>query len=80
MTLSAEVIARELAISYERDPDELTSWLEMCDANNQPVPTWRVYEEQAEHLLKTVLASPAHDHDLPGHGETVANLSALSIR
>lgn len=54
---NAEAIARELALSYGRDPDEPTSIFEMCDADNRPVLTWRVYEEQAEHLLKTVLAS-----------------------
>jgi hypothetical protein len=68
---NAEAIARELALSYGRDPDEPTSIFEMCDADNRPVLTWRVYEEQAEHLLKTVLASltPAE-----GEAERIAEL------
>lgn len=45
-------IARELCLSYGRDPDEPTSIMEMCTADNQPVPTWEVYAEQAEWLLE----------------------------
>lgn len=51
--VSAERIARVLALSYGRDPDDLTQMTEMCDADNRPVPIWRVYEEQAEALLAT---------------------------
>ena len=48
---TAEQIARTIALSYGRDPDELTSIGEMCDADNQPVAVWCVYEEQAEAIL-----------------------------
>lgn len=44
-------IAMTLALSYGRDPDEPAPILEMCDENNQPVPIWMVYIEQAEALL-----------------------------
>jgi hypothetical protein len=47
----AEHIARVIALSYGRDPDGMTEWTEMCDADDRPIPVWRVYEEQAESLL-----------------------------
>lgn len=54
-------IARELCLSYGRDPDEPTSIMEMCTADNKPVPTWEVYAEQAEWLLErySIAALPA---------------------
>jgi hypothetical protein len=48
---TVEAVARTLCLSYGRDPDEMTSIMEMCDADNRPVPVWRVYEEQAEAVL-----------------------------
>ncbi|MDB5584839.1 MAG: hypothetical protein JWR80_10015 [Bradyrhizobium sp.] len=52
---SRDALAKDIAIticlSYGRDPDEPTSILEMCDGDNQPVPTWMVYVEQAEAIL-----------------------------
>ncbi len=48
---TSEEVARTICLSYGRDPDMMTSVLEMCDANNRPVATWMVYEEQAEAVL-----------------------------
>jgi Lar family restriction alleviation protein len=48
---SAEDIARTICLSYGRDPDEMTSILEMCDEDNRPVPVWMVYLEQAAAVL-----------------------------
>jgi hypothetical protein len=53
VSVPVDQVARTIALSYGRDPDALTEWTEMCDANNRPVPIWRVYEEQAEALLAT---------------------------
>lgn len=46
-----EDVARTICLSYGRDPDDMTSILEMCTADNKPVPVWRVYEEQAEAVI-----------------------------
>lgn len=70
---TSESIARTICLSYGRDPDELTSRLEMCDEDNQPVPTWRVYEEQAKAVLKnhcSTAAEPTRDRPY-GELETV---------
>lgn len=48
---SAEQIARAICLSYGRDPDAPTSILEMCDAENRPVPMWCLYEEQADAVI-----------------------------
>lgn len=82
--VSVESVARTICLSYGRDPDEMTAWTEMCDANNHPVPTWRVYEEQADAVLKAhsaALRAPEaadagavawrwHPKGMPGHGWT----------
>jgi hypothetical protein len=49
--VSSEDIARVICLSYGRDPNQLTSVMEMCTADNKPVPIWMVYEEQADAIL-----------------------------
>lgn len=56
---SAEEIARTICLSYGRDPDEMTSIGEMCTDDNQPVPIWMVYEEQADAILSTYAVARA---------------------
>jgi hypothetical protein len=59
---SVEAVARKICLSYGSDPDELASILEICTADNKPLPRWRLYEEQAEavaELYATPPASPA---------------------
>lgn len=58
---SAEDIARTICLSYGRDPDEMASIGEMCDANDRPVAIWRAYEEQADAILEA--------HSLPAHAQ-----------
>lgn len=57
MSISIDAIergARAIAESYGHDPDADAPRLVMCTSDNQPVPYWQVYEEQA---LACLLAS-----------------------
>jgi len=51
--------ARAIARSQGHDPDALAPRTFMCTADNQQVPWWQVFEEQAEACL--LAATPAVD-------------------
>lgn len=49
-----EAIARTISESYGEDPDAFAPLTTMCTADNQPVPYWRVYEEQADAIIAKI--------------------------
>jgi hypothetical protein len=53
--LYQEAVARAICESQGYDPDELAPIGEMCTADNKPVQYWRVYEEQAEAAILSLL-------------------------
>ena len=52
-----EIGARAIAKSHGHDPDDLAPRTSMCTANNEQVPWWKVFEEQAEACLKAAGAA-----------------------
>lgn len=52
-----EKVARELCLSYGRDPDVYASLCDICGPNNEPLLQWHIYTEQAETASATILAA-----------------------
>ncbi len=52
-----ENVARELCLSYGQDPDVYASLCDICGPNNEPLPQWHIYTEQAETAVYTILAA-----------------------
>lgn len=52
-----EKVARELCLSYGQDPDVYASLCDICGPNNEPLPQWQIYTEQAETSTSTILAA-----------------------
>jgi hypothetical protein len=52
-----EKVARELCLSYGQDPDVYASLCDICGPNNEPLPQWQIYTEQAETATSTILAA-----------------------
>ncbi len=48
---SLEAGARAIARTRGHDPDDLAPLTEMCTGDNQQVPWWKVFEEDAEACL-----------------------------
>lgn len=52
---AVERAAREMAKSYGEDPDDYASLLDICGPNNEPLPVWHQYVEQAKSALSADL-------------------------
>lgn len=66
-TINVEVGARAIAQCRGHDPDELAPRTEMCTSDNEQVPWWKVFEEEAESCLSAwvALAAPVPPPDGP---------------
>lgn len=51
-----EEAAKAIAASYGEDPDDYASLLDICGPNNEPLPTWQKYAEQATAAITACLA------------------------
>ena len=51
-----EAAAKAIAASYGEDPDDFASLLDICGPNNEPLPTWHKYTEQATAAITAYLA------------------------
>jgi hypothetical protein len=58
MTLDDELVekaAKGICLSYGQDPDEFVDTRLMCGPNNEKLPMWQVYEEQARAAITAYL-------------------------
>ncbi|KAB0538083.1 hypothetical protein [Pseudochrobactrum saccharolyticum] len=61
-----EKVAREICLSYGQDPDDYASLCDICGSNNEPLPQWHMYIEQAEAAIRALSpAEPAQGEQLP---------------
>jgi hypothetical protein len=51
-----EKAARGICLSYGQDPEEFVAPNLMCGPNNEKLPMWQVYEEQARAAITAYLA------------------------
>ncbi|WP_062206729.1 hypothetical protein [Aureimonas sp. AU12] len=74
----AERIARIISASYGEDPDEDAPIGKICGPNNEPLPCWMAYEEQAEAIIASTAPAPLSGRD--GSLRETVEIDATSLQ
>jgi hypothetical protein len=53
---NVQAIAKVISLSYGEDPDEDAPLGKICGSNNEPLPNWMAYEEQAKAVFTWMMA------------------------